>query len=65
MADKIERDYSDPQIREWWEGVDRAATEAPRLTVAKPISKCAAFVASKTQKRDGNSTRRDSTGAEE
>lgn len=64
MADKVARDYSDPQIKEWWEGVDRAAAEVPKLTVAKPISKCAAFVASKTPRREVRPKQRDSDAAE-
>jgi len=49
MGDKVVRDYSDPQIKEWWEGVDRAAAEAPKLTVAEPVKKCDAFVVSKSR----------------
>jgi hypothetical protein len=49
MSDKVVRDYSNPQIKEWWEGVERAAERAPKLTVEKPINRCTAFVPSRTK----------------
>lgn len=37
MNDKVYRDLSTKENREWWAAVERAAKDAPELVAAKPL----------------------------
>ncbi|MEW5975854.1 MAG: hypothetical protein AB1898_08625 [Acidobacteriota bacterium] len=49
MKEKLDRAFSEEQIRQWWKAIDEAARRAPTVTPAPPEPDPAGFKSSATK----------------